>query len=138
MKKQFNETSNHHSKVEVDLDIENPMLITILLAIQLSKRLFSILLHIKLSVFLVFMIMFTSVRLFKSQRMKRKVLSLLMALSLVILMIVGRIIQSRRLVSYSDRATTSTNIFSLAQYPEKSEINAYNAANLKRQFNLIS
>ena len=81
------------TKKVVDLDIENPMLITILFATQFSKRFLSILLSNKITLSLLFMIRFTFKGLFRSQRRKRKVLSLLMALSLVILMMVGRIIQ---------------------------------------------
>ena len=93
MKKQFIEPSIEDLNKKVEMEIENPMIIVIMRVTHFSNRCFSVLLHNRVSWFLILMIKFTFKSLFKSQRMKRKVLSLLMGLSLVILMIVGRIIQ---------------------------------------------
>ena len=82
-----------HSNQEVDIDIENPMLNAIRSATHFSKRLFSILLQNKIPASLIFVIMFIFKRLFKSQRMKGKVLSFLMALSILLFIMVLKVYQ---------------------------------------------
>ena len=74
--------TQHSNKV---VDMERPMQIEIIRATPFIKKLISIILYNKIFVSLSFVMMISFKRLFRTERMKGRVLTFLMALSLFLL-----------------------------------------------------